>query len=317
MKRRDEVIVGVFVTVAIVVGVVGTLWLARRGFSKSYPMYAQFDWGSNLKTGQPVELAGVQIGSVDQVKLNLAGYLDVTMSIDKQWKIPEGTSATVQNEGYFGDKSIALHPCRRPQPTVGAEGAAPVSAVKDSTPVCRPNAFLPPGDTIPTGKAAPSMDDLLMRVDSVSGQMSLIIHSLQVELVQKNGVQDLHKTILSTNALLVELHQVAAQQSQALSMTLASIRRSAAALDSAALDTTVHNVAATTRNLQAMTAELQKTSSRLDSVIGQVQHGDGTVSKLLNDPGVYNELRTLLARMDSLTADVKANPKKYFNVKVF
>jgi len=38
---------------------------------------------------------------------------------------------------------------------------------------------------------------------------------------------------------------------------------------------------------------------------------------MLNDPGVYNELRTLLARMDSLTADVKANPKKYFNVKVF
>ncbi len=317
MKRRDEVIVGVFVTVAVLIGVVGTLWLARRGFSKSYPMYAQFEWGNNLKTGQPVELAGVQIGSVDQVTLNPAGYLDVTMEIDKQWKIPEGTSATVQNEGFFGDKSIALHPCRRAQPTVGSEGAAPIPLVKDSTPVCRPNAFLPQGDTIPTGKAAPSMDELLGRVDSMSTEMSLIVHALQVELVQKNGVQDIHQTIQSTNALLVELHKVAAQQSEALSMTLASIRRSAAALDSAALDSTVHNVAATTRNLQTMTADLQRTSSRLDSVITQVQHGDGTVSKFLNDPGVYNELRTLLARMDSLTADVKANPKKYFNVKVF
>lgn len=317
MKRRDEVIVGVFVTAAVVIGVVGTLWLARRGFSKSYPMYAQFEWGSNLKTGQPVELAGVQIGSVDQVKLNLAGYLDVTMEIDKEWKIPEGTSATVQNEGFFGDKSIALHPCRRPQATVGSEGAAAIPATKDATPVCRPNAFLPQGDTIPTGKAAPSMDELLGRVDSMSTQMSLIVHALQVELVQKNGVQDIHQTILSTNALVVELHKVAAQQSEALSLTLASIRRSAAALDSAALDTTVHNVAATTRNLQAMTADLQRTSSRLDSVITQVQHGDGTVSKLLNDPGVYNELRTLLARMDSLTADIKANPKRYINVRVF
>ncbi|HKV50198.1 MAG TPA: MlaD family protein [Gemmatimonadaceae bacterium] len=317
MKRRDEVIVGVFVTVAVVIGVVGTLWLARRGFSKSYPMYAQFEWGNNLKTGQPVELAGVQIGSVETVTLNPAGYLDVEMEIDKQWKIPEGTSATVQNEGFFGDKSIALHPCRRPQSTVGAEGAAAIPASRDSTPVCRPNAFLPQGDTIPTGRPAPSMDELLGRVDSMSTQMSLIVHSLQVELVQKNGIQDIHQTIQSTNALLVELHRVAAQQSEALSMTLASIRRSAAALDSAALDTTVHNVAATTRNLQAMTADLQRTSSRLDSVITQVQHGDGTVSKFLNDPGVYNELRTLLARMDSLTADVKANPKKYFNVKVF
>jgi phospholipid/cholesterol/gamma-HCH transport system substrate-binding protein len=41
------------------------------------------------------------------------------------------------------------------------------------------------------------------------------------------------------------------------------------------------------------------------------------VGRLLNDPGVYNELRQSLARLDSLIADVKANPKRYINVKVF
>ena len=320
MKRRDEVIVGVFVTVAIVVGVIGTLWLARRGFSKSYPMYAQFDWGNNLKTGQPVLLAGVQIGYVEEVKLNPAGVLDVVLSIDKQWKIPEGTTATVQNEGFFGDKSIALHPCRRPEPTVGAEGAAGAVAPggRDTTPVCRPGAFYPPNDTIPTGKAAPTVDDMLARVDSMSSSLNAVVRAFQVEMVQKNGVQDLHKTIQSTNALLIELQRVAAQQSQALSLTLASIRRATTALDSAALDSTVHNVAATTENVKQMTAQLQQTSTRLDSVMATVEHGNGTVSKLLNDPGVYNELRTLLARLDSLTADLKANPKRYIpTVKVF
>ena len=64
MKRKDEVIVGIFVTVAVAIGVTGTLYLARRGFTKSYPMYARFDWGQNLKVGQPVYLAGVQVGYV-------------------------------------------------------------------------------------------------------------------------------------------------------------------------------------------------------------------------------------------------------------
>jgi hypothetical protein len=29
------------------------------------------------------------------------------------------------------------------------------------------------------------------------------------------------------------------------------------------------------------------------------------------------QLRTLLGRLDSLTADIKAHPKRYINVKVF
>jgi phospholipid/cholesterol/gamma-HCH transport system substrate-binding protein len=318
MKRRDEVIVGVFVTVAVVVGVVGTLWLARRGYSKSYPMYAVFDWGNNVKTGQPVLLAGVQVGYVDQVHLDPAGVLDVALSIDKQWKIPEGTTATVQNEGFFGDKSVALHPCLRAQATVGVEGAAgAVPPATSSTPTCRAGAFYPPGDTIPTGKPAPTIDQMLARVDSMSGSLSDVVKAFQVEMVQKNGVEDLHKTIQSTNALLLELHRVAEQQSAALTLTLATIRKSASALDSAALDTTVRNVAATTQNLKQMTSKLQETSARLDSVMESVAHGNGTVSKLLNDPSVYNDIHTLLARLDSLTADIKANPKRYINVRVF
>ena len=45
--------------------------------------------------------------------------------------------------------------------------------------------------------------------------------------------------------------------------------------------------------------------------------GDGTAANFLNDPGVYNNRRELLGRMDSLVTDIKANPKRYINVKVF
>src|SRR5688572_10229395 len=56
MKRRDEVLVGVLLTVAAVVLVMGTLWLARGGLSSGYPLYTRFAWGLNLKQGQPVRL---------------------------------------------------------------------------------------------------------------------------------------------------------------------------------------------------------------------------------------------------------------------
>jgi phospholipid/cholesterol/gamma-HCH transport system substrate-binding protein len=324
MKRRDEVIVGVFITVAVIIGIIGTLWLARRGFSKSYPMYSRFAWGSNLKVGQQVLLAGVQVGYVDDVELNERGYLDVTLAIDRKWKIPEGTTATVANEGFFGDKSVALHPCERTTPKLGNDVAAgshrppaPAAAADAPVPACRPGAFLPAGDTIPSGTPAPSMDQILTRVDSMSGALSDVVQTVRIQMVQQGGIQDLHKTIVSTNALVTELNHVAAEQSRALSLTLASLRRTMNAIDSSAIDSTVKNMQAASRNLNALTANLQSTTSRLDRVMAQVETGNGTVAKLLNDPGVYNNLRQLLAQLDSLTADIKANPKKYINVRVF
>ena len=58
MKRRDEVLVGIFLTVAIAIALLGTLWLVRGGLSSGYPLYTKFAWGQNLKPGQPVLLAG-------------------------------------------------------------------------------------------------------------------------------------------------------------------------------------------------------------------------------------------------------------------
>lgn len=318
MKRRDEVIVGVFVTIALVLGVFGTLWLARRGLSKSYPMYARFDWGNNLKVGQQVLLAGVQVGFVDQVELNPSGYLDVTLSIDRGRQIPSRSTAVVQNEGFFGDKSVAIHPCGdAPLPVDQESPAIAGNPTGGGEPHCHPSTFLAPGDTIPSGRPAPSIDMILSRVDSMSGALDDVVQTVRISLVQKGGIEDLRQTIASTNALAQELTRVAAEQSKGLSLTLASLRRTANALDSASIDSTVQNMQATTANLAELTTSLKSTTTRLDNVMAKVETGDGTLGRLLNDPGVYNELRQSLARLDSLIADVKANPKRYINVKVF
>lgn len=324
MKRKDEVIVGVFVTIAVVIGVVGTLYLARRGWTKSYPMHARFDWGQNLKVGQPVYLAGVQVGFVELVDLDPSGYLDVRMAIDRDRRIPEGSTVTVQAEGLFGDKAVAIKPCRRPQPTVSAveptAGTRPAPTAPPTTPgepVCRPGSFLPVNDTIPTGRPAPTMDELLYTVDSVGKALNDVARTVRLEFVQNGGIAELRKTIASTNALAQELTSVAQVQSKQLSATLTSLRRALDAIDSAAVDSTVHSMAAATHNLAVLTASLDSTGARVSSIMAKVDSGKGTVGLMLNDPGLYNNLRSLLGRLDSLTADLKANPKKYLNVKVF
>jgi len=308
----------------VTVGIVGTLYLARRGWTKSYPMFARFDWGQNLKVGQPVYLAGVQVGYVQNVDLNPNGFLDVKMAIDRDRKVPEGSTVTVVSEGLFGDKSVAIKPCRRAEapvgavePAAGAKPAPPTPAEPGAAPLCRPGAFLAANDTVPTGRSAPTMDDILYSVDSISKSLNDVTKSLRVEFVQNGGIAELRKTIANANALVTQLSGVAATQSKALSATLASLKRSLDAIDSASVDSAVHSLALASKNLSALTASLDQTSVRLNSIMAKVDSGKGTVGLMLNDPGVYNNLRSLLLRLDSLTADIKANPKKYINVKVF
>jgi phospholipid/cholesterol/gamma-HCH transport system substrate-binding protein len=327
MKRKDEVIVGIFVTIAVAVGIVGTLYLARRGWTKSYPMYARFDWGQQLKVGQPVYLAGVQIGYVQVVDLDPAGYLDVKMAIDRERKIPEGSTVTVISEGIFGDKSVAITPCRRFQAPVGgvdaargakapAAPAAPV-APAGANPVCRPGAFLAANDTIPSGRGAPSMDEILFHVDSVSIALNDVARTVRLEFVQNGGIAELRKTIASTNTLVTNLNDVATAQSRALTSTMASLRRTLNAIDSATVDSTIHSLSSASKSLASLTRNLDSSSVRVNALLAKADSGKGTIGLLMNDPGVYNNLRALLARLDSLTADLKANPKKYLNVKVF
>ena len=224
MKRTNEILVGVFVIAALIIGVAGTLWLARTGVRSSYPLHTRFAWGAGLKQGQQVLLAGVQVGSVDNVKLRRDGHLDVTLQIDRQYEIPQGTSATVQTVSFFGDRAVALTPSR-------------------------PNAqSLQPGDTLPPGTPTPSVDELLTRADSVSRSVSGITQTLQAELVQAGGIAELRNTIVATNRLITQLSAVAAQQSRGLSVTLSSLRRTLSAVDSASIDSTVTNLRATTEN---------------------------------------------------------------------
>ena len=293
MKTRDEVLVGLIVTAAIVVTVLGSLWLARGGLSKGYPLYAKFPWGAGLKQGQPVLLVGVNVGYVDQVDLHQDGILVTTLRIQKDYNVPVTSKATVVPNGIFGDMAIAVTPSR-----------------PDSR-------SFKPGDTVPIGPSTPGIAELTSKADSITRSVNAMTSALEHEMVAGGGIRDLRNTIGATNRMVNEFAAVASAQSRQLTATMTSLRRATSSIDPAKVDSTITNFRAASANLAAMSTDLKQTTSKLDAIIAKVDSGNGSAAKLLNDPGVYNDVRQLLQRMDSLVADIKKNPKRYINVKVF
>jgi phospholipid/cholesterol/gamma-HCH transport system substrate-binding protein len=295
MKRRDEVLVGIFVTVAVAVLIVGTIWLTRGGLSRGYSLYTRFDWGQNLKKGQPVLLAGQSVGYVSRVDLK-PGYLDVEIRVDDDVKIPSRSLATVKPVGIFGDVAVALTP---PKPLPTTAYAA--------------------NDTVPAGPPTPDIADIYNRVDSIGESVARLTHAMETDLVNAGGLKDLRRALALTVSFQQELQSIAANQDRNLTATMsefrASAHRLASVVDSTVIDSTMRNVRTTSANLARLSANVDSTNRQLQALLADVNAGKGSLGMALKDTTFYANARNILARVDSLVADFQKNPKKYINVQ--
>ena len=293
MKRRDEVLVGLLLVAAVVIGLGGTIWIARGGLARNYPMYARFNWGAGLKQGQPVLLAGVQIGFVDRVELDPNGTLVVGLKVQQQYRVPKGSTATVQANGIFGDQLIAI------KPVVGQKE------------------YMLQGDTIPTGTGSPGTAELLSKGDSIASDVRALTGKVRAEFVDGGGMQDVRATITQLTRLVAQMSRVMTEQSTQLTRTQDALRNTIASVDTAKIDSTLTNVRAMSASLEQLSRELKQTNAQVQTVVAKVSSGDGTVGKLMNDDAIYRRLDSVLLRVDSLMADIKNNPRKYINLKIF
>lgn len=286
MKRRNEVLVGLLLTAALIIGVGGTIWLVRGGFRSGYSLYSVFRWGDNLKVGQPVRLAGVQVGYVGDVDLVPNGTLLVTMKVDNGTRVPRNARAVVEAVGLFGDAQVSLA----------------------ATPDARSYAA---NDTVPVGTPAAGIAQLTAKGDTVATQAVALTTALRAELVDSGGLRDVRRTLAQTNALVAQLGLIAAQQSRELSRTQASLRRALSGIDSSKIDSTLANVRSASANATGLTDSLKVTVSRLNTTLAGIQRGEGTAGKLLRDTLFYSDVRRLVGRIDTLTLDFQRNPGRY------
>ena len=145
--------------------------------------------------------------------------------------------------------------------------------------------------------------------------------ALQKEVIEAGTFKDLHNLVASSAKVSAQLQGVLAEQNRNATATMEAFKNSATKLGNLADSTQIAATLATTREITAntarLTANLDSTNAQIQRLLGLAQHGNGTVGKLLTDTLLYNDLHRLIRQADSLLADIKANPKKYINVRIF
>jgi phospholipid/cholesterol/gamma-HCH transport system substrate-binding protein len=108
-SRTTQLIVGIFAILGIAALGVLSLSLGKIAIipKPGYTLYASFDNISGLKTGDQVQLAGVQIGKVAGIMLdNMRAR--IAMRVNEGVQIDSDAIAAIKTSGIIGDKYVSI-----------------------------------------------------------------------------------------------------------------------------------------------------------------------------------------------------------------
>lgn len=244
------------------------------------------DDGAGLTRGNPVQLNGVQVGSVRSVNLRPPDRVTVRIRVDNDIRLPADTRALARTD-VFGTHTVELLP-----------GDALVA--------------LDGGDTIQGLTQQP-----LTRMASDLGSQARVIMASADSLLSPKAVGDLRATAAVLPGAAQQLQSAFAE----LTLAASALRRTAEEMErmeaGAAAGETLAEVRTSARAASETLAVMELSLQSLASVMGKVDRGEGTLGRLVNDTSLYSELGATLREVRSLTADFRENPKKYVNVTIF
>lgn len=296
MTYKQEMGVGGLVLAGLVLFVVGMFWFSGRSIShKGVLARVVFTNVAGLKEGDPVLISGVKVGRVSKVSLERVGKVMVTLELsgDPRVRPRASAAAVVSSVDLFGAKMIDYSP--------GAES----------------DSFLPPTSVI-TGTKAQELSDI---ASGVATNANELIGNAK-GLVSAQLSEDIHNTMIATQRGMAALTAatngpLVAQSTKALSELEHVMARFDTLLANANVQKTGMRVDTLTANLARLTSQLANSTASLDTLLGKISRGQGTLGKMATDTVMYADIHKTLDALSSLLNDLRERPGRYLTVKVF
>lgn len=291
-RQKLELWLGLLVIVSAVSLTWGYFWLTGQPLGeRGYTVHLVLDDAGGLAKGNQVRMAGVEVGVVRSVELQAPDRVGVRLWIGREVELPRDSRAILESASVFGDKMIVLRPGTSSSP-------------------------LADGDTLSTGTATGLTDlaaDLGDRAQSVL---------LQVEqLLSDTAIADAHASLQALRGSVSEMERLLRKNGDDLAALSGSLRETAETLrgklDEVEVERTIAEIEATAATMSETADLVRGSAETLSSIAEKIDRGEGTVGLLVNDPGLYDDLRTAAQNIGSLTRDIQMNPGRYLKLSIF
>lgn len=262
------------------------LYVTDRGLGMSRgTVFVRMPSAAGLAKSDPVFYRGVNVGEVSKLIFAKEGDVIIEATLERRLPLGSDAHAELVARDLFGNQSLVLRD--------GSRGAPPLAQ----------------RDTVP-GIAPASMPS---RVSDLGAKADRLLGDTMIAL--------LHASLEGTAAATRQLAVLGTRLESLLQNQEASVTQMTAAAAAVARNiqivTEPEELLQTRGNLQRATARLDTTTQTLANMFASLSAGEGNAGKFMKDEALYERTNALIMSLDELVRDVKANPKRYINVKVF
>ena len=334
----SELKIGVVSLVALILAAVMIFLLSGQGgfFWQRYSIKTVFSNVAGLGTGAPVRVAGLEVGTVEDVHF-VGDRVEIVMQVNnsQRQRITNTSVATLGSISLLGEAAVYITPSTKgtPVPEWGyVRAAPPVPSISDVT-----------------NQASTGLEQLTALLTDIRGGRGTVGQLFTNESLYRelNGlitaVEQVAQNVNSGRGTLGRLANdpTAAKSLEAslqnLQMITARIESGEGSLGKFMTDDSFHReLVATTANVNTLTGKINagegtmgqlitnkqlfdrfnSTANRLDNLVAALNSGEGTAGQVLRDKQLYENMNATAAELKKLVSDIRADPKKFLNVRV-
>ena len=293
-----EVKVGLIGVIGLVFFYLGSNFLKGIDFfspvSRYYAVYENVD---GLIVANPIIVNGYSVGRVSDIRIlqNRDNKILVSMDIDKDLIIGINSKATLSSNDFLGSKAIVL-------------------SIGDI------NSPINEGDTI-MSEIAGGLSELLEKATPITDNLGVTISRLNDILASLRGSGDMITTTLDNlNNVLTNTNDLIDNNEETITTTLENLNSLTDDLSKklSDIDPIIKGANDMISNLNSV--DFENTFNQIDilltsmnGVFDDIESGEGgTLSLLLSDDSLYNNLNKTAFDLDKLLQHINENPKHFF-----
>lgn len=285
-EHGNELRVGVTLTIAAAALILGVLWLG--GFKlgeERYDFSIVFPEVSGLVAGDKVTVAGIPAGEVLGLQLT-NGQVVADVSVDSAIRIPVDSRISVASYGLIGAKNVAVRP-----------GSSHV--------------YIEHGQTV-FGQYDKGLGDVVAEMGEALTEIRGVLKAADQVITDVEGKERVKTTLQNASEATGDL-KVAVADLKVMAAELRSLVEDKRGTAASAID----SLEVASARFADVTSELQTISATLDSILGRVESGEGTLGKLIGDEEAHDEFVAAIREVRELVAEIQRNPKSFVRFSIF
>lgn len=258
---------------------------------KRSQLWLALSTAEGLQKGDRVLFRGVQVGEVKALEFDGAGRVLVRATLTRPVPLTSSATARLVAADIFGRQTVVLSEGTGGRPLASGDTLAAVSPVA----------------------LTDRIDGVVSRVERVMGDTMVgDVHALLGRAAAAAGSIDatagMARHVMATQER--SLHRLLSESAAvAGGLRAAADSASLVALRDALLEDAIR-VGTVLEQLEAASEALAATARRVDS-------GEGSIGLLARDPDLYLRTVAVLESLEYLLTDVRQNPRRYINVRIF